>query len=230
MFRHVPNLLTGARLLLAVAFFVMLAFYQYEGRGDPTFLNIAFLVYLIALITDFLDGYLARRWKVEGMFGRMVDPFVDKVLVLGSFAFFAGKNFIIPGTPTLGQPFVVRTITGVAPAVVVVLLARELLVTTLRGSSEASGQNFGAAFSGKLKMVFQSVTILVILMYVNYLPWLDKHHHLKHYATAFRDFCIWGTVVITVLSGLLYIQRAVALYRGQTQTPSADQSAAPAGD
>jgi len=43
------------------------------------------------LVTDFLDGYLARRWKVEGAFGRVVDPFVDKVLVLGSFIFFAGK-------------------------------------------------------------------------------------------------------------------------------------------
>ena len=52
---------------------------------------------------------------------------------------------------------------------VVIILARELLVTSLRGMSEGSGQAFGAAFSGKLKMVFQSVTILVILVYVNYL-------------------------------------------------------------
>src|SRR4051812_43590169 len=132
MFQHVPNLLTGARLLLAIIFFAMLAIYQHDGRGDPTLLNAAFVVYLIALVTDFLDGYLARKWKVEGAFGRVVDPFVDKVLVLGSFIFFAGKNFIIPDTP-LGDRhhFVVRTITGVAPGIVVILLARELLVTTL---------------------------------------------------------------------------------------------------
>ena len=98
MFRHVPNALTASRLVLAAVFFVILSFYQHEGRGDPSLLNIAFVVYLVALFTDFLDGYLARRWKVEGAFGRVVDPFVDKVLVLGSFIFFAGKNFIIPET------------------------------------------------------------------------------------------------------------------------------------
>src|SRR3954451_2521665 len=164
MFRHVPNLLTGLRLLLAMVFFVMLAYYQYEGRGDPWFLNTAFMIYLVALFTDFLDGFLARRWHVEGQFGRIVDPFVDKVLVLGSFIFFAGKNFIIPESVTMpsNTPLVVRTLTGVAPGIVVILLARELLVTTIRSLSERTGYSFGAAFSGKLKMVFQSITILVI--------------------------------------------------------------------
>src|ERR1700722_17949682 len=162
MFRHVPNAITAGRLVLAVVFFVLLSYYQHEGRGDPLvlspvhsvgLLNVAFIVYLIALFTDFLDGYLARRWKVEGAFGRVVDPFVDKVLVLGSFIFFAGKNFVIQEEHTA----VVKTITGVAPWMVVLILARELLVTTLRGASEASGQNFGADMGGKLKMVVQSV-------------------------------------------------------------------------
>ena len=212
MFRHVPNLLTGSRLLLAIAFFVMLSFYQYEGRGDLPdhwLLHWAFLTYAVALFTDFLDGYLARKWKIESGFGRIVDPFVDKVLVLGSFIFFAGKNFIVHVD---GQPqHVVRTITGVAPGIVVILLARELLITSLRSSSEGGGKNFGAAFSGKVKMVFQSFTILAILLYVNYFDWL--HAHAEPYATYLRDFGIWGTVAITVFSGLLYIQRAMAMYR-----------------
>jgi CDP-diacylglycerol---glycerol-3-phosphate 3-phosphatidyltransferase len=220
MFRPVPNALTGSRLLLAVVFFGMLNWYQYEGRGDPTLLNAAFVVYAIALFTDFLDGYLARRWQVEGMFGRIVDPFVDKILVLGSFIFFAGKNFIIPETGPGGERSleVVRTITGVVPGMVVVILARELLVTTLRSSSEGSGKNFGAAFSGKLKMVLQSVTILVILVYVNYF----SHPHsgswprvaeYEAYARVLRDLCIWGTIGVTVISGVLYVQRAMAMYR-----------------
>jgi CDP-diacylglycerol--glycerol-3-phosphate 3-phosphatidyltransferase len=207
MFRHVPNALTASRLLLAAVFFAILSFYQHEGRGDPTMLNIAFVVYLVALITDFLDGYLARRWKVEGAFGRIVDPFVDKVLVIGSFIFFAGKNFIIPETAPHGGPNeVVRTISGVVPAMVVVILARELFVTSFRGLSEQSGQAFGAAFSGKLKMVFQSVTILVILVYVNYLDQLQRAS-LEVGARVFRDVCIWATIAITVWSGLLYVQR-----------------------
>ncbi len=214
MFRHVPNALTGSRLILAAVFFVMLGYYQYEGRGDPTLLNAAFVIYCVALFTDFLDGYLARRWRVEGAFGRVVDPFVDKILVLGSFIFFAGKNFIIPETGPGEQvsPLVVRTITGVAPGMVVVILARELLVTSLRGMSEGGGQAFGAALSGKLKMVFQSVTILVIIVYVNYRSWL-QHHEYEAYARGLRDLCIWVTIAITVFSGLFYIRRAVAVYK-----------------
>jgi CDP-diacylglycerol--glycerol-3-phosphate 3-phosphatidyltransferase len=213
LFRHVPNLLTGLRLVLAVVFFTMLSWYQFEGRGDPLLLNAAFLIYVIALITDFLDGYLARKWHVEGAFGRVVDPYVDKVLVLGSFTFFAGKNFIIPETVHSGidPSMVARPITGVVPAMVVIILARELLVTSLRGSSESSGQNFGAAFSGKLKMVLQSVTILVILVYVNY--W-RRFGNYQMSARIVRDIFIWATVVVTLISGVLYIQRAVALFRG----------------
>ena len=212
MFRHIPNALTGLRLVLAFVFFSMLAWYQYEGRGDPWFLNTAFFIYCVALFTDFLDGYLARKWKVEGAFGRVVDPFVDKVLVLGSFIFFAGKNFIIPDTEThmAGTAMVVKTISGVVPAMVVLMLMRELLVTSLRGATESSGQNFGAAMSGKLKMVLQSVTILVILVYVNYFKQLGGY---LSFATWFRDILIWATVLVTVTSGLLYVQRAVALYR-----------------
>jgi phosphatidylglycerophosphate synthase len=207
MFRHLPNLITGARLLLAIVFFGMLSYYQYEGRGDPTFLNIGFIIYLIALISDFLDGWIARKYKLETAFGRVVDPFVDKVLVLGSFIFFAGKNFIIPD-PEGAAHNVVKTITGVAPFMVVIMLARELLVTSLRASAEGAGQAFGAQFSGKLKMVFQSVTILVILVYVNYRPDLIRHQW-ESTAKIVRDVCIWLTIAITIWSGVLYVQRAV---------------------
>jgi CDP-diacylglycerol---glycerol-3-phosphate 3-phosphatidyltransferase len=208
MFRHVPNLLTTGRLALAAVFFALLGYYQYEGRGSPGLLNVAFIIYLIALVTDFLDGYLARRWKVEGAFGRVVDPFVDKVLVIGSFIFFAGKNFIIPST---AGKYVVYTITGVSPWMVVVILARELLVTSFRGLGEGSGQNFGAAFSGKVKMVVQSVTILIVLIYVNYFaPHLGTGYEPQ--MRVFRDVCVWLTVVVTVLSGLAYVRRAVSVY------------------
>jgi len=216
MFRHIPNALTGLRLVLAFVFFAMLAFYQYEGRGN-WLLNSAFMIYVIALVTDFLDGFLARRWNVEGAFGRIVDPFVDKILVLGTFIFFAGKNFIIPDPAFPGSHSVVKTITGVAPGIVVILLGRELLVTSLRGAAESAGESFAAAFAGKFKMGFQSGTIMAILLYVNYhqklLEW-----NLELYARRLRDFGIWATVVITVVSAFQYVQRATKLYRQQKIT------------
>lgn len=223
MFRHVPNLLTGLRLVLAVVFFTMLGFYQYDGRGDPVLLGLAFVVYLTALVTDFLDGYLARKWHVEGDFGRVVDPFVDKVLVLGSFAFFAGKNFIIPDPLpehlSRDPGFWVKTITGVAPWMVVILLGRELLVTTFRGHSEGAGQKFGAAWSGKVKMVVQSVTILIILVYVNSLPWMQQNlsRSLQNAAEWFRDLSIYITLAVTVISGAMYLRRGIAIYRASNE-------------
>jgi CDP-diacylglycerol--glycerol-3-phosphate 3-phosphatidyltransferase len=216
MFRHVPNIITAGRLVLAVIFFALLSYYQHEGRGDPlvyhsssvSLLLVAFFVYLIALFSDFLDGYLARKWKVEGAFGRVVDPFVDKVLVLGTFIFFAGKNFVIQQEQ---HADVVKTITGVVPWMVVLILARELLVTSLRGISESGGANFGAAFSGKLKMVFQSVTILIILLYVAFFE--RRSDDIERYARIFRDGCIWLTIAITLYSGLGYVRRGISLYQ-----------------
>ncbi len=210
MFRHVPNAITGSRLLLAALFFVLLSLYQHQGRGGPHLLDLAVGVYVVALISDFLDGYLARRWHVEGAFGRVVDPFVDKVLVLGTFIFFAGKNFIVQAAPIP----VSQTISGVAPWMVVLMLARELLVTSLRGVSEGAGSNFGAAYVGKLKMVFQSVTILVILLYVNYFQ--KQQGTVEAIAAWVRDVCIWLTVAFTLYSGAAYVRRGVVLYRGHT--------------
>jgi CDP-diacylglycerol---glycerol-3-phosphate 3-phosphatidyltransferase len=214
MFRQIPNALTGSRLVLAGVFFAMLAYYQAQSavasRSDELWLNIALAIYLVALVTDFLDGYLARKWKVEGAFGRVVDPFVDKVLVLGTFIFFAGKNFTEAGSAPS-----VTTITGVEPWMVVVILARELLVTSLRGSMESAGQAFGAQLSGKLKMGFQSAAILVILLYVNYRRALDTQS--LFIAQLLRDIAIWGTLVITVISGLMYVQKAVKLFRQHGQ-------------
>jgi phosphatidylglycerophosphate synthase len=215
MLRQVPNALTALRLVLAGVFFALLSFYQYEGRGDPVLLSSAFLVYVIALVTDWLDGYLARKWDAGSAFGRVVDPFADKILVLGAFIFFAGKNFIIPiDAEHAAEPasrWVVKTITGVAPWMVVLLLARELLVTSLRGMSEAGGQSFGAVWAGKFKMGFQSGTVLAILTYVAFYKWLWDHGYLP-YAEVVRDIAIWGTVAITLYSGLAYVRKAVALH------------------
>ena len=225
MFRYVPNLLTALRFVLAAVFFAMLGYYQHDvsGRhGDVLWLNIAFFVYLIALFTDFLDGYLARKWHVEGAFGRVVDPFVDKVLVLGSFIFFAGKNFTIPFEGSGEFPTNVRTITGIVPWMVVVILARELLVTSLRGLFEGGGQQFGAAFSGKLKMVLQSITILIVLVYVNYFAkdWPGARLRLypyEWYARMLLNGFIWTTLLVTIASGAIYVQKAIEMYR--TVTP-----------
>jgi phosphatidylglycerophosphate synthase len=83
---------------------------------------------------------------------------------------------------------------------------------------ESSGEAFGAQLSGKLKMGFQSGTILVILLYVNYRRMMRPD--VLRGATIFRDACIWMTLAITVISGLMYVQKAVALFRKHPHVPS----------
>ena len=207
--------------MLAVVFFACLSWYQYEGRGHSALLTWAFVVGLVAITTDYLDGYLARKWKVESRFGRVVDPFVDKILVLGSFIFFGGKNFIIPEQWIGGHKFVAHTITGISPWMTVVILGRELLVTSLRGLMESTGISFGAEFAGKLKMVTQSATILVIVAYVYFLGVVGRHapdyrDAYDVYATLLRDVMIWLTLAVTVWSAWGYLRRSVALLRATT--------------
>jgi CDP-diacylglycerol--glycerol-3-phosphate 3-phosphatidyltransferase len=202
-------------LVLAAVFFTILSFYQHEGRGDPTMLNIAFVIYLIALFTDFLDGYLAGGGRSRARSGASSTPFVDKVARHRQLHLLRRQELHHPRDgPAPGSDEVVKTISGVVPGMVVVILARELFVTSFRGMSEGTGQAFGAQFSGKLKMVFQSITILVILVYVNYFDRWFSGQAVEQAARVIRDICIWLTILITVWSGLLYVQRVRTAYQG----------------
>jgi CDP-diacylglycerol---glycerol-3-phosphate 3-phosphatidyltransferase len=195
------------RAALAAVFFAMLARWPHDAdRPTTVYLNIAMAIYIVATFTDAVDGYLARKWNVTSVFGRIMDPLVDKILVLGSFIYFAGPSFVheIDGHPT--------TLTGVTPTVVVLLLLRELFVTAMRAVAEGDGKSYGAVWSGKIKMVLQCVTIGVILAYVNYYPVL-RDHAWEPTARLFRDICVWGTVVVTVFSGLIYVRRSLQLAR-----------------
>jgi CDP-diacylglycerol--glycerol-3-phosphate 3-phosphatidyltransferase len=193
MRRHIPNLLTGARLVLAAAFFVLLELYAYPAR-NAHLLNAATGLFIVAAITDALDGYLARRWQVESTFGRIIDPFADKVLVLGAFIYLAGPGFASPAG---------ESVSGVAPWMVVVVLARELLVTAIRGQVEAMGVRFGAVWSGKIKMILQSIVVPIVLLLVAN---ADPTEHA--WSASVRDVLVWATVAATVASGVPYVRNA----------------------
>lgn len=205
MYRHVPNLITIARLVLTVLFFWIL-----NDNDQATFSRqmwIAFVVFVVATLTDILDGYLARKWKVESAFGRVVDPFVDKLLICGAFIFFSSNHFI---DTAVRSEFLVRTpgsITGVFPWMVVVLIAREFLITSIRGLAEAQGIDFRADWAGKVKMFTQSVAAGAVLVYL-----ADKGR--AEWIRITRDVFIYTTVTVTVLSSLTYIVRAWRLFAG----------------
>ncbi|MBT6050391.1 MAG: CDP-diacylglycerol--glycerol-3-phosphate 3-phosphatidyltransferase, partial [Candidatus Scalindua sp.] len=130
---NIPNRITLSRLFLAIVFFVFLT-YRY--------FNIAFVIFLVAAATDWLDGYLARKWELSTDLGRLVDPFVDKVIICGTFIIFVNVADDI-----------------IAPWMVITIVAREFLVSSIRGFSESKGIKFASNIWGKTKMFIQSWTI-----------------------------------------------------------------------
>lgn len=214
MYRNVPNLITILRLLLTVLFFFILNINDVSNFERQMW--IGFVVFVVATLTDILDGYLARKWKVESAFGRVVDPFVDKILICGAFIFFSSNHFIDVAVRTSKFPefatvanahsLALPSLTGVVPWMVVVLVAREFLITSIRGLAEAQGIDFRADWAGKIKMITQSVAagaVLVDLALTGKVRWV----HVT------RDVFIWITVVVTILSATTYILRARRIFK-----------------
>lgn len=193
--RNLPNALTVLRVILAGAFFAALNAFRYPDH-KVIWGNIALVLFIAAAITDALDGYLARKWKVESLFGRLMDPFCDKVLILGAFIYLTGPRFTIPDRITEFH----NMATGVYPWMVMLIIARELLVTGIRGVVEGMGVSAASNWSGKAKMILQSIAIpIVILLVVNFRPSENP------WAEWTCTILVYVTLVVTVWSGLPYI-------------------------
>jgi len=205
--RNLPNQITVGRLVLAVVFFLLLGLCDVRPNATSGLLLACFVIYVVAGLTDILDGYLARKWKVTSAFGRIADPFVDKVIVCGAFALLAGRNFAYPADgfhEAAGADLPTWLHGGMASAVqawmVVVLIAREFIISGIRGFSESQGLEFPATPAGKIKMLVQSVAICTILYQLALVP--------SAWAVILKIALVWLTVIVTVLSGLTYVGRA----------------------
>jgi len=203
-----PNLITSVRFLLAIVFFVLMESYH-QGHSPTVVLDWAFGIFVFTAVTDILDGYLARRWKQESTFGRILDPLVDKVLIIGAFIYLASDHFAVV------RADVASNASGVAVWMVVLILIRELLVTGLRGFSEAKGLSFSATIPGKIKMFVQCVsagTVMVVTGHASIVTgnpgdWFPG----QDWPIVLRDATLWAMVVVTVFSMLVYIERARSL-------------------
>jgi CDP-diacylglycerol--glycerol-3-phosphate 3-phosphatidyltransferase len=196
-------MLTSGRFVLAIGFFIILAFHDQKtaAAGWPI-LDIALGVFLVAVATDAVDGYLARRLGHLTTFGRIADPFVDKIIVCGALAYFVGGQFIrVEAGGTLVN------LTGWQPWMVCLILARELLVTGMRSFSESHGIAFAATLSGKVKMFAQCTAISWTLVYAAH--WADG----PAWTAVVRDALIWITTLFTGFSGLVYVKRGYDLLR-----------------
>ncbi len=203
--RRIPNVITILRVFIAGAFFAVLGGYRFPDQGI-LWGNVAIALFVIAAMTDFIDGYLARKWNVVSMFGRLMDPFCDKVLVLGTFIYFAGPRFSVESW--VESDHLLTMATGIYPWMVVVIIARELLVTSIRGVLESMGHKGGAKWAGKIKMIFQSFALpFILLLVVNCNP--EAHESVM----LIINILAWMLLVITVWSGLPYVAGLLTVMR-----------------
>jgi CDP-diacylglycerol--glycerol-3-phosphate 3-phosphatidyltransferase len=149
---NVPNSLTLLRIFFAFVVFALIGLHRYD---------LALFVFLLAALTDFLDGWWARHYKQITAFGRIMDPFADKFLICGVFVCFVAipeLTFDKAGYPVWLM---------LQPWMVIVMIGRELLVTSLRAFVEGSGGDFSAKWIGKLKMVLQCTAAILALLYLS---------------------------------------------------------------
>jgi len=136
---NLPNLLTMGRILAIPMVLVLL------DRGGPRDCFWAALLFAGAAITDFLDGYLARKRGLVSVLGKFLDPLADKLIVMASLV------WMVP----MGR---------IAPWVVVLLLARDISITGLRSIAASEGVVIAAGEGGKAKTALQMVGILMLMI------------------------------------------------------------------
>ncbi len=177
---NLPNILTFLRILL-VPILVVVLLTKFEGKE---FVGLA--LFLIAALTDFLDGFIARRWGLVTRLGKLLDPAADKILTSAAFI----------SLVELGR----------APAwIVVTIVAREFAISTLRSVAATQGVVIAASWSGKLKTVSQVVAISLLIFYEQLGSWQQA-----------ADVALIVALVLAVYSGIEYgVRYAVSVFRGQ---------------
>jgi CDP-diacylglycerol--glycerol-3-phosphate 3-phosphatidyltransferase len=208
---NLPNQLTAARLVLGLVLFVFIAYQSWLG---------CLLIFGLAVVTDWLDGYLARKQGISSTLGRNLDPLVDKVLICGAYIFLlpygmsAAWLVSLPAgegvsSPTLTAPWLQPWL---QPWMVTVVVARELIITGLRSFLENRGATFGADWLGKLKMVLQCAALISIFVFLYVLTEFSSTGANWFFGIA-RDVLIWSMLAATALSGLQYLWRAAMMLK-----------------
>lgn len=165
---NLPNILTILRILM-VPILVVVLLTKFEGKE---FVGLG--VFLLAAFTDFLDGFIARRWKLVTPLGKLLDPAADKILTSAAFISLVEMDL--------------------APAwVVVTIVGREFAVSTLRSVAASQNIVMGAAWSGKLKTTAQVVAISLLIIHAQ----LGSFQFLSHWA-------LYVALVLSVYSGVEY--------------------------
>ncbi len=192
---NLPNCLTLLRIVLVPVVALLLAFDGPQPPFEKDWMfrfspgRLAAMVVVFAGVTDLLDGWIARKWKIETLLGKFLDPVADKV-------------FLLVGLVMLMK------LERVADWLVILLLSRELLITALRGVAAGEGLIIAAGQSGKWKLTFQ-------LTGLGFLMWYGSAFGLS--AFALGTWILYVALAISLFSGYQYLRdflTALKLSRG----------------
>lgn len=183
---NLANKLTMLRMFLVPVFLIFISV-----KGIPYGSIVATLVFIIASITDQLDGYIARSRNQVTNFGKFMDPLADKLLVTAALVALVGLNL----TPAWA---------------VVIILAREFAVSGLRTLAASGGVVIAASWWGKIKTVTQIIAILLLLIKVNIgeslsaVEFVSNNGFLNTFFTYVPEAIMFIAVLITIISGIDY--------------------------
>lgn len=182
---NAPNVLTMLRVVAVPV--IVVALLDETPDGDI----IAAAVFAVAAFTDGLDGYIARRRRQVTTFGKLIDPLADKLLVIAALISLVSLNRL-------------------AAWVAMVIIARELAVTGLRGLAAEQGVIIDASWLGKAKTLLQVLAVFALIAFDPSPLWVD--------------LLLYGAVAVTVLSGLDYVvglRRRIDQHRAEQMASSA---------
>ncbi|MGE4488915.1 MAG: CDP-diacylglycerol--glycerol-3-phosphate 3-phosphatidyltransferase [Kiritimatiellales bacterium] len=185
-----PNLLTLSRFIFAGLFMICLSF------AYPSTLIAALILFVLAAITDALDGHLARTVYGCSDFGKLMDPLADKVLTAAAFIGFVEI--------------------GVMPAwMATLILSREMMVTGLRLLAADKGVVLAAGIWGKQKTIWQMVFIIVILLLLSAYSLFPIPFMESDLFWTIEIWCAGVVTALTVWSGFVYFQQNLSLLKSE---------------
>lgn len=173
------NKITLIRMAM-IPFFIIFAL-----LGTKTGDIIALVLFIVASGTDFLDGYVARKYNQITDFGKFVDPLADKLLVTAALIIFVQNGYL-------------------AAFMVFIILAREFIITSLRNVAAAKGKVIAAAWSGKVKTCIQILGIIIIFLLIIMGKSAEDYHTIYMIIG-------WVMTAITIYSGIEYLAKNWAI-------------------
>ncbi len=184
-----PNLITILRICM-IPFFVLFFYLSFEGAKI-----VAACIFAVAAFTDFLDGYIARKYNVVSTVGKFLDPIADKVLVATAFIVLLTNDQFMNTYGDWMYP-----VFGICIAVI---MARELIISGFREIAAEKNVVMAAGMLGKVKTCVQDIAIVALLVCIDFLYYINPEVGLVIFIIGFVLFCV--ATILTLASGIEYL-------------------------